>query len=82
MTTLQIPDSLAKQISEIAEAIGVPIPELLVRMLADYQRRFRRVSQKRTAITARLDIIYALQSSTLDSALLKMQRRSLGREPW
>lgn len=83
MTTLQLPDSLVKRIREAAEAVGVTIPDLIARLLDDQAPSAGREKlYARAAITGRLNAIYSVEASSLDSALFNLQLRSLRREQW
>ncbi|MBI3244274.1 MAG: hypothetical protein HYZ49_18500 [Chloroflexi bacterium] len=88
MTNLQLPDNLAKQIRETAEAIGITIPDLLRQLISDYRHKqnqalpARQQSNATSPITERLNAIYIKETSPLDMALFKMQTLSLGREQW
>lgn len=88
MTNLQLPDNLAKQIRETAEATGITIPDLLRQLISDYRRKQKQALPPRqqinatSVITERLDVIYSREASQLDLALFKMQALSLGYEQW
>ena len=81
MTNLQIPDQLAEQIEATANAEGIPVHELLQRMLREYQQ-LKHTPEVVSAdeITSRLDTLYTDVSSSLDPVLLRLQSRSLERD--
>lgn len=81
MTNFQVPDQLAEQIQTQARAEGLSVHEFLQRVLREHQQ-LKREDLSASDITARLDALYLHESSTLDSALLRLQNRSLEREAW
>ncbi len=84
MTNLQIPEKLADEIREEAEAEGVTVLDLLTQLLQEHRRnaKRRRVSQPLSDITERLNAIYATEDSSIDPALVKLQARALDNEKW
>jgi len=83
MTNLQVPDQLAEKIQAEAKAEGLTVHELLQRMLREHRKTKRSLKAlSASAVTARLDALYANISSSLDPALLRLQSLSLEREAW
>ncbi|HYR08441.1 MAG TPA: ribbon-helix-helix protein, CopG family [Longimicrobium sp.] len=76
-TTLSLPDELFSAADALAERLGVSRSELYATAVAEFIAKHN-VNE----VTARLDQVYAHESSTLDPSLERAQRRSLARDAW
>lgn len=74
---VSIPDDLFESAESLSKRLGVSRSRLYATALAEFLAKHR--GRK---ITARLDALYASEDSRLDGTLRRMQKRSLGREPW
>jgi metal-responsive CopG/Arc/MetJ family transcriptional regulator len=76
-TAISLPDELFASADALAERLGISRSQLFATALAEYLAKHQ--SQK---VTDRLNAVYATEPSTLDPALQRAQRRSLGKESW
>jgi metal-responsive CopG/Arc/MetJ family transcriptional regulator len=76
-TAISLPDELFASADALAERLGVSRSQLFATALAEYLAKHQ--SQK---VTDRLNAVYSTEPSTLDPALHRAQRRSLGKESW
>jgi metal-responsive CopG/Arc/MetJ family transcriptional regulator len=76
-TAISLPDELFTAADALAGRLGVSRSELYATAVAEYLAKHE-VSE----VTARLDAIYATESSVLDPAFRRAQGRTIGREEW
>jgi metal-responsive CopG/Arc/MetJ family transcriptional regulator len=76
-TAISLPDDLFSAADSLAGRMGVSRSELYATALAEFVAK-----HTETEITARLDQLYATESSALDPAFHRAQRRSLADERW
>lgn len=76
-TAVSLPDDLFHDADRLAKRLAVSRSELVARALAQYL-----AAHRVDDVTARLDRVYAQETSALDPALDELQRRSLPREDW
>lgn len=74
--TVSIPAKLFESADELAAELGIPRSELYARAVEEYVAKSRQAD-----VTARLDEVYATQSSELDPAIDRLQSVSL-RSDW
>ena len=74
---VSIPDTLFEAADQLAQQRGVPRSQVYAEALRDYL-----ASQGPEAITARLDELYALEGSRVESAWLHAQAHPLADEAW
>jgi metal-responsive CopG/Arc/MetJ family transcriptional regulator len=76
-TAVSIPDPLFKASERAARKLGVSRSGLYARALERYLQQM-----DDDALTAKLDAVYAEESSALDSRVAELQARSLPPESW
>lgn len=76
-TAISLPDPLFAAADALAGRMGVSRSELYATALAEFVAK-----HTDTDITARLNELYANDDSSLDPALRRAQRESVGREEW
>ena len=76
-TAISLPDDLFESADELAERLGVSRSELYADAVAEYLAKHRGQD-----VTARLNEVYADETSGLDPALRSAQARSLGSSEW
>ena len=76
-TSISLPDPVFTAADELADRLGVSRSELYATALAEFVAR-----HTDTEVTARLNEVYAAEDSSLDPALRRAQRESIGRESW
>ena len=76
-TAISIPDEVFLAADELAERLGVSRSELYATAVAEYVAALRS-----RGVTARLNEVYADNSSSLDPALERAQANSVGTEEW
>ena len=76
-TAISIPDEVFIAADDLAERLGVSRSELYSTAVARFLKEMRS-----EGITARLNAVYATQSSSLDPALLEGQLHVLQEEDW
>lgn len=69
--TIELPDDLLADADDLADRLGMSRSDLCVAALAEFVARH-------AVTTARLNALYAVEDSSLDPALLRIQRASLG----
>jgi metal-responsive CopG/Arc/MetJ family transcriptional regulator len=74
---IAVPDELFSAAELLAARLGVGRSELYAKALSEFV-----ASHGASEITARLDEVYATESSTLDSAFRRAQSQSIGTEAW
>jgi predicted transcriptional regulator len=77
-TSFQIPDALIQKTEQLAQARGLSRDEIVVDALAQYLGS----DEVRNGVTARLNAVYATESSTLEPGLALIQSSSLPKESW
>lgn len=76
-TAISLPDDLFSAADALASRLGVSRSELYATAVAEFLAK-----HTESEITARLDQLYAEESSTLDASLRRAQRRSLVDAEW
>lgn len=76
-TAISLPDDLFSAADALAGRLGVSRSELYATAVAEFLAK-----HSQDDITARLDRVYADQSSTLDPGLHRAQLRSIGSDNW
>ena len=76
-TAVSIPDPVFKAAEKAARRLGVTRSGLYAKALERYLQQM-----DDAALTARLDAVYAEESSALDSRVAEIQARSLPVERW
>lgn len=76
-TAISLPDELFSAADSLADRLGVSRSQLYANALAEYLEK-----HDEREITARLDHVYASECSSLDAALHRAQRGSLGSDEW
>ena len=76
-TAISIPDEIFEAAEELAERLGVSRSELYATAVAEYV-----AAQRSRGVTARLNEVYADESSSLDTALQQAQADALASEDW
>ena len=76
-TAISIPDEIFEAAEELAERLGVSRSELYATAVAEYV-----AAQRSRGVTARLNEVYADESSSLDTALQRAQADALASEDW
>lgn len=76
-TAISLPDELFSAADSLADRLGVSRSELYANALAEYVARYSDAE-----VTARLDELYASESSQLDPLFHRAQRASLGGDDW
>lgn len=74
---LSIPDELFESAEALGERLGVSRSRLYATALAEFLAK-----HGGRKLTDQLDAVYGTETSTIDSALQRMQRRSLQRHKW
>jgi metal-responsive CopG/Arc/MetJ family transcriptional regulator len=74
---IAVPDELFSAADLLAARLGVGRSELYATALAEFV-----ANHGASEITARLDAVYATESSILDSSFRRAQARTIGRERW
>jgi metal-responsive CopG/Arc/MetJ family transcriptional regulator len=75
--TISLPDHLFSAADSLAARLGVSRSELYATALAEFVAK-----HTECANTGRLDRLYGMESSELDPAFRRAQRRSLADENW
>ena len=76
-TAISLPDALFKSGDLLAKRLGVSRSELYARALADYVAK-----HKASQFTQRLNAVYAVEESRIDTTTMAAQARTLPRESW
>ncbi len=76
-TAISIPDSLFMEANELASKLGLSRSELYAKALSDLLESYRD-----QAITAKLNEVYAQESSAPDPVMTQLQFASLEAEEW
>lgn len=76
-TAISLPDPLFDAADALAGRLGVSRSELYATALAEFVAKHTHAE-----ITARLNEVYADEDHSLDPALRRAQRESIGREEW
>lgn len=76
-TAISIPDDIFESADALAERMGVSRSWLYASAVAEYVAK-----HQDAAVTARLNAVYTDQSSQLDPAVRKAQRRAVRRTEW
>ena len=76
-TAISIPDDVFESADELAERLGVSRSWLYSSAVAEYVAKHQDAT-----VTARLNAVYANESSKLDTAIRKAQRKSAQRAEW
>jgi hypothetical protein len=76
-TAISIPDEVYQAAEELAERLGVSRSELYATAVAEFVAALRS-----RGVTARLNEVYADQSSSLDPGLQRAQADAVGSEEW
>jgi metal-responsive CopG/Arc/MetJ family transcriptional regulator len=76
-TAISLPDDLFASADELAERLGVSRSELYADAVAEYLAKHRGQD-----VTARLNEVYADETSGRDPALRSAQARSIGSSEW
>lgn len=76
-TAVSVPDDLFESADALAERLGVSRSELYARAVEEFVAKHRGAN-----VTARLNEIYAEESSALDPAVSAAQARSLKGDDW
>jgi metal-responsive CopG/Arc/MetJ family transcriptional regulator len=74
---VSIPDELFESAEMLSKRLGVTRSRLYATALADFVAKHR--GRK---VTDRLNALYATEQSRVDPAVRRLQRRSVGPEPW
>jgi metal-responsive CopG/Arc/MetJ family transcriptional regulator len=76
-TTICLPDELVRDADALASRLGVSRSTLYATALAEY------VAMHRTGhVTERLNAVYRVESSELDRAVAKAQKKTIRRSQW
>ena len=76
-TAISLPDDLFASAEALAERLGVSRSHLVATALAEFVAKHQ--SRK---VTARLDALYATESSTLEPDLRRAQTRAVATDAW
>lgn len=76
-TAVSLPDDLFESADALAERLGVSRSELYARAVEEFLAKHRGAD-----LTARLNEVYAQESSALDPAVRTAQARSLRAQDW
>jgi len=76
-TTVSLPDHLSTAAEALARRLGLSRNELCATAVAEFVAK-----HTASEVTARLDRIYAIESSSLDPELQRAQRLAVGQERW
>lgn len=76
-TAISLPDALFKSGDLLAKRLGVSRSELYARALADYVAK-----HKASQFTQRLNAVYAVEESRIDTTTMAAQVCTLPRESW
>ena len=76
-TAISLPDPIFEEAEALAQQLGMSRSELYAEALKAYLRRYNREQ-----ILAKLNEVYARESSELDPVMAKMQFMSLPYEDW
>ena len=76
-TAISLPDPLFTAADALADRLGVSRSQLYATALAEFG-----ATHTDTEVTARLNEVYADEDGSLDPALRRAQRESIGRESW
>lgn len=76
-TAISIPDDIYEQAERYARKARLSRSELFARALEEYLE-----ARSRESVTAKLNEIYARESSTLDPVVERAQAEALGQEDW
>lgn len=76
-TAISIPDEVFQAAEELAERLGMSRSELYATAVAEYVAALRS-----RGVTARLNEVYADETSGLDPALQRAQAGAVGSEDW
>lgn len=76
-TAISLPDSVFQEAEDLAKRLGISRSELYVKALTHY---LRSCNEKR--ITEKLNEIYAVEDSSLDPVMAKIQALSVPKEDW
>ena len=76
-TAISLPDDLFRDADAVAKRLGLSRSALYVTALREY------VAKHQTGrVTERLDAVYGVESSRLDAAVAKSQKRAIRRSEW
>jgi metal-responsive CopG/Arc/MetJ family transcriptional regulator len=76
-TAISLPDDLFASAEALAERLGVSRSHLFATALAEFLAK-----HQGRKVTARLDAVYAAESSALDPAVRHAQARALATDAW
>jgi len=76
-TAISLPDELFASADALAERMGVSRSKLFATALAEYLAK-----HQGRKVTERLDQVYATQSSTVNPAVRRAQRRAITPDVW
>jgi metal-responsive CopG/Arc/MetJ family transcriptional regulator len=76
-TAVSLPDPLFASADTLAKRLGVSRSHLFATALAEYVAKF-----ESSAVTERLNEVYAAESSELDPIFARAQRRAVQRPEW
>ncbi len=76
-TAISLPDALFRAGDALAKRMKLSRSELYARALAEFLAKHRS-----DQLTQRLNAVYAVEDSTLDSGLARLQAKSLPRDEW
>jgi len=76
-TAISLPDPLYTAADALASRLGVSRSELYATALAEFVAKHTGAE-----VTARLNDLYASEDSSLDPALRRAQRQSVGKDAW
>jgi metal-responsive CopG/Arc/MetJ family transcriptional regulator len=74
-TAISIPDKLFKLAEKTASRMGIPRSQLFARALEDYIQR-----NSNESITEKLNEIYSSENSSLDPAIIHIQKLAVSHE--
>lgn len=76
-TAISLPDDLFRSADTLAERLGISRSQLFATALAEYLAK-----HQTRKLTDRLNAVYGTESSALEPALHRAQRRSLDGDRW
>lgn len=76
-TAISLPDDLFRSADALAERLGISRSQLFATALAEYLAK-----HQTRKITDRLNTVYGTESSTLEPALYRAQKRLLAGDTW
>lgn len=76
-TAISIPDNVYNAAEMVAKKLNISRSELYTKAVKDYLSK-----HEKSHVTEALNSVYANESSSLDSAILNTQNKSIGDESW